>query len=181
MAKSKTSDLTDKQEMFCREYVIDFNGTQAAIRSGYSKKTARQIADENLSKPDIQNFIKELTQKKAERCEITSDMVLRELAKIGFSNLDDFIENDYTLKPLSDIDKSKMGAIQSIQKDINEGDNFRNESVKFKLHDKLSALEKIAKHIGFFEKDNEQKKREIVSNLTEEQIKALNKQIDGKY
>ena len=45
--------LTDKQEMFCREYLIDLNATQAAIRAGYSEKTANRTASENLSKPDI--------------------------------------------------------------------------------------------------------------------------------
>lgn len=52
--------LTDKQEMFCREYLIDLNATQAAIRAGYSGKTANRTASENLSKPDIQSRIAEL-------------------------------------------------------------------------------------------------------------------------
>ncbi|HBS9937649.1 TPA: terminase small subunit [Klebsiella pneumoniae] len=51
--------LTDKQEMFCREYSIDLNATQAAIRAGYSEKTANRTASENLSKPDIQLSIVE--------------------------------------------------------------------------------------------------------------------------
>ena len=45
--------LTDKQEMFCREYLVDLNATQAAIRAGYSDKTARSVGNENLTKPDI--------------------------------------------------------------------------------------------------------------------------------
>jgi len=52
--------LTDKQEMFCREFLINLNATQAAIRAGYSDKTANRTASENLSKPDIQNRITEL-------------------------------------------------------------------------------------------------------------------------
>ena len=55
--------LTDKQKAFCLEYLLDFNGTQAAIRAGYSKKTARQQAQVLLTKLDIQNYIKELTGK----------------------------------------------------------------------------------------------------------------------
>mgnify|MGYP004707086033 CR=1 FL=1 len=58
--------LTDKQEMFCREYLIDLNAKQAATRAGYSDNTARKIGSENLTKPDIQNRIAEL---KAERNE----------------------------------------------------------------------------------------------------------------
>ena len=76
--------LTAKQERFCREYIIDLNATQAAIRAGYSKKTANRIASENLSKLDIQKKIQELRQERAERTEITQDKVLKELAGIGF-------------------------------------------------------------------------------------------------
>lgn len=77
--------LTAKQERFCIEYIIDLNATQAAIRAGYSKKTANRIASENLSKLDIQRKIQELQQERAERTEITQDRVLKELAGIGFA------------------------------------------------------------------------------------------------
>lgn len=52
--------LTPKQENFCHEYLTDSNGTQAAIRAGYSQKTARSIAEENLSKPDLRRVAKKL-------------------------------------------------------------------------------------------------------------------------
>jgi phage terminase small subunit len=55
--------LTEKMKMFCREYVKDFNASEAAIRAGYSKKTARNIGSENLTKPDIQNYIEKLKTK----------------------------------------------------------------------------------------------------------------------
>lgn len=54
--------LNDKQKKFCNEYLIDLNATQAAIRAGYSEKTARSIANENLTKPDIQKYIQELQE-----------------------------------------------------------------------------------------------------------------------
>lgn len=74
--------LTDKQEMFCREYLIDLNATQAAIRAGYSAKTANRTASENLSKPDIQNRIAELKAKRNEDVGIDADYVLRRLVEI---------------------------------------------------------------------------------------------------
>ena len=77
--------LTAKQERFCTEYIIDLNATQAAIRAGYSVKTANRIASENLSKPDIQKKIQKLQQDRATRTEITQDRVLKELAGIGFA------------------------------------------------------------------------------------------------
>jgi phage terminase small subunit len=62
--------LTDKQEMFCREYLIDLNATQAAIRAGYSEKTARASGYENLTKPDIQDRITELKTDRNGRLQI---------------------------------------------------------------------------------------------------------------
>ncbi len=61
--------LTDKQEMFCREYLIDLNATQAAIRAGYSAKTANRTASENMSKPDIQLRIAELKAQRNDLCQ----------------------------------------------------------------------------------------------------------------
>ena len=65
-----------KREQFCKEYIIDLNGTQAAIRSGYSEKTANRIASEMLSKPDIQARIAELMQERSNRVRIDADWVL---------------------------------------------------------------------------------------------------------
>lgn len=68
--------LTAKQEQFCQEYLIDLNATQAAIRAGYSERTSRQIAEQNLSKLDIQVRLKELQQLRSERVQIDQDYVL---------------------------------------------------------------------------------------------------------
>ncbi len=75
------SNLTPKQTRFVQEFLIDLNATQAAIRAGYSKKTARQVASENLSKPDIQRAIEEAQQTRAERTELTQDGVVQGLLK----------------------------------------------------------------------------------------------------
>ena len=73
--------MTPKQTCFVQEYLIDLNATQAAIRAGYSKKTARQVASENLSKPDIQRAIEEAQQVRAERTGLTQDAVVQGLLK----------------------------------------------------------------------------------------------------
>ncbi|WP_213469940.1 terminase small subunit, partial [Paenibacillus dendritiformis] len=83
--------LTAKQKAFVQEYLIDLNATQAAIRAGYSAKTARKIGQENLTKPDIQKAIQEAMDARAKRTEITADRVLQELAKIGFANITDYL------------------------------------------------------------------------------------------
>jgi phage terminase small subunit len=65
------SKLTKKQEAFCREYVIDFNGTQAASRAGYSEKTAKEQGARLLSNVNVLAYIKELTERQSEELEIT--------------------------------------------------------------------------------------------------------------
>tara|TARA_R110002033_G_scaffold160170_2_gene196408 strand:+ start:398 stop:808 length:411 start_codon:yes stop_codon:yes gene_type:complete len=69
--------LTSKQEMFCLEYLIDLNATQAAIRAGYSVKTAKDIACENLAKPNIQSRIAEAMAERAENTKIDAEYVLK--------------------------------------------------------------------------------------------------------
>lgn len=75
-------ELTDKQKRFCDEYLVDLNGTQAAIRAGYSKKTARSIAAENLSKPNIRQYIDERMQEKEKELIADQDEVLKYLTNV---------------------------------------------------------------------------------------------------
>lgn len=79
------SKLTEKQKRFCEEYLIDLNATQSAIRSGYSVKTARQIAQRLLTNVDIQSYIQELREQQSKRTEITADKVLEELGSVAFN------------------------------------------------------------------------------------------------
>lgn len=78
--------LTDKQAAFCREYLIDLNGTQAAIRAGYSEKTAKDIAAENLAKPNIQNRIQRVINTRNERLDVDVDYVLKRLTCFDHDN-----------------------------------------------------------------------------------------------
>lgn len=156
------NELTDKQRRFCEEYLVDLNATQAAIRAGYSESTANRIASENLSKPDIQEYIHKLKKARSERTRITADMVLQELGKVGFSNVKDYLNEDLTMKELPAITRKKAKAIQSIKKTVTEFEGGVKEVIEFRLHDKLKALEMIGRHIGFFEKDNEQNKPPMV-------------------
>lgn len=80
--------MTDKQKKFCDEYLIDLNATQAAIRAGYSEKTANRIASENLSKLDIQEYIQKRQKEGQERAEITRGDIIDQLKSIGFVDLD---------------------------------------------------------------------------------------------
>lgn len=78
----KKHKLTDKQEMFCKEYLVDLNATRAAIRAGYSEKTAKDIACENLAKPYLQERIQELMANRAEKVTVTAENVLKSILDI---------------------------------------------------------------------------------------------------
>ena len=80
--------LTEKQKRFADEYLTDLNATQAAIRAGYSEKTARSIGQRLLTKVDIQKYIQERLKERQERAEITQEMIVNELCKLGFAEVD---------------------------------------------------------------------------------------------
>lgn len=90
--KPTTEELTEKQKRFGDEYLIDLNGTQAAIRAGYSTKAARAIAAENLTKPAVVAYIQAAMDARAERTQITQDQVLRRWHQIAFADANDLIE-----------------------------------------------------------------------------------------
>jgi len=149
--------LTEQQQRFCEEYIIDLNGTQSAIRAGYSKKTANEQASRLLTNVNVQRYIQELKAKRSERSAITADMVIAEIAKVAMLNVEDFYD-DIGLKPLSELDDAAKAAISSYQvKRIKTGkDKFEDVPI-VKTHDKMKALELLGKHLGVFEKDNKQK------------------------
>ena len=128
--------MNEKQKQFCNEYLIDFNGTQAAIRAGYSRNTARSIANENLTKPDIQAYLKELIENRNERVQITQDEVIR-----------DIIEVKNRCMQKSPV--LFMG--QQVQ------DENGNNLWKFDSQGANKALDMLAKHTGLYEVDNKQK------------------------
>ncbi len=158
--------LTAKQQKFCEEYIVDLNGTQAAIRAGYSKRSAQVQAVENLSKPIIQSVISELKKKLSEKTGITAERVLREYEKIGFSNIQDYITSDNQIIDISSIDRDKAAVVESIKTTETTETYGKVTNTKRQVHirliSKLNALDSIGKHIGLFEKDNEQKNKVIM-------------------
>lgn len=154
--------MTDKQKIFAKEYIIDLNATKAARRSGYSDESAKSIGYELLNNDEVSELIQELIQERVVRCEISSDAVLNEFKNVGMSNIQDYLDDSLEMKRLSDIPESKARAIKAIKKTVIESEFGSKTVVEFTLHDKLSGLINIGKHIGFFEKDNAQLKPELV-------------------
>ena len=147
--------LTQKQQRFCDEYLVDLNATQAALRAGYSKKTAYSIGVENLRKPEIQAEIQKRQNRLRNKLEITQEKVLRELAAIAFANGSDFakVVNIGSLPtvemiPTDELPPEKLPAIAGIK--------TTQTGVEVKLHDKVKALELIGKYLSLFDGAAEQ-------------------------
>ncbi|HEY2455211.1 MAG TPA: terminase small subunit [Scandinavium sp.] len=152
--------LTDKQEMFCREYLIDLNATQAAIRAGYSEKTARALGCENLTKPDIQNRISELKAERNEAVSINAEYVLQRLVDIDQMDVLDILTGTGELKPIADWPKTWRTTLSGLEvmEMASEG-NTTALLKKIKWPDKVKNLELLGKHISVqaFKEQIEQK------------------------
>lgn len=142
------SKLTPKQQRFVDEYLIDLNATQAAIRAGYSPKTANRIAAENLSKPVIQAAIQQRQKKNETKLEISQERIIRELASIAFANGADFAEvielgglQTVEFKATKDLPAEKRAAIASIKSG--------SSGMEVKTYDKLKAMELLGKYLGY--------------------------------
>nr|DAU45044.1 MAG TPA: Terminase small subunit [Caudoviricetes sp.] len=138
--------MTDKQERFCEEYMIDLNATQAAIRAGYSPKTANEQGSQLLAKLSIQNRIAQLQAEQSRRTGVSADRVVRELAKIAFVNAADLIDPK-TASLKSDVSHDDLAAVQSVKVKTFGEDGLEQE---VKLADKLRALDLLGKHLGMF-------------------------------
>ena len=141
--------LTAKQQRFVDEYLIDLNATQAAIRAGYSEKTAFSIGTENLRKPLIQKAIQQRKQAREQRTEITQDRVIQELAAIGFARAADYAKivpgGGVDFVSTDELTESQKAAVVSIKETQN--------GTEIRLADKLKALELIGKHLGMFDRN----------------------------
>ena len=145
--------LTDKQKRFVEEYLVDLNATQAAVRAGYSEKTAGQIGEQNLKKLEVQAALQEAMADRSARTEITQDMVLRELAAIGFSNAVDYVQIDQN----GMVKLTPTGSLTQEQQRVIAGIKDGKYGVELKLYDKLSALELLGRHLGLFDGKGAQK------------------------
>ena len=138
--------LNEKQKRFVSEYIIDLNAKQAAIRAGYSPKTAEVQASRLLSLVKVQDEIAKAMEDREKRTGITQDRVLAELSAIAFAKATDYVEIDddgaVKIKATASLTDEQKKAIAGIK----EGAN----GVEVKLVDKTKALEMLSRHLGLF-------------------------------
>jgi len=181
--------LSVKQKAFVDEYLIDLNATQAAIRAGYSVKTADRIGPELLGKTCVAEQIQKRMRDREKRTEITQDRVLKELADIAFDDIKNYLDfrpeksvvdhDPITGKPIYDyrviVDIKDSKEINT--KNISEISIGRDGQFKFKLYCKDTALVQVGKHLGMFTDKTEISGSLLVNNplqgLTTEDLKKL--------
>ena len=138
--------LTQKQLKFIREYLVDLNATQAAIRAGYSVNSAGTTGAEYLEKPEIRARVNEEMEKRAQRTEITADRVLQELARIAFNDISELTtwsESRTRLMDSSTLTKDQTASVAEVYS------NAAGET-RIKMYDKIRALETLGKHLKLF-------------------------------
>lgn len=146
--------LTAKQRQFVAEYLIDLNATQAAIRAGYSAKTAEKIGSENLRKPEIAVSLSEAMRARGARTEVTADRVLAEFAKLAFLDPRRFYDANGGLIPVPLLPADVAAALSSMEVTVErsqgeDGPTYADVK-KIKFADKKGALDSCARHLGMF-------------------------------
>lgn len=149
--------LTPKQRRFVEEYLVDLNATAAALRAGYSAKTAAQVGYQLLQKPAVQEAIQTATEDRAKRTGVTQDRVVAELAKVAFANGADYAQvvtfresedgrpagQAVTLAATGDLTDDQRAAISCIEE--------TKFGIKVSTYDKVRALELLGRHLGMFD------------------------------
>lgn len=150
------SVLTPKQMRFVAEYLIDNNGTQAAIRAGYSEKTAVNQGSRLLTNPHVKRAVWKGNHRLMLNAEVTAAAVRAEMKKIGFANIDSFLDRTAgeAYVDFSDCSAEEMAAVSEITTEYyteGNGDDAKTvKRVKFKMHNKEAALTNLARMEGAF-------------------------------
>lgn len=155
-------NLTARQKLFVAEYLIDHNAKAAAIRAGYSAKTATQGAGQLMQKPIVRAAIDRAVKKLTKKIDVTVEQVVAELAKIGFANMADYMRVGPSGDPVLDFSKLNRDQSAALSEVTVEdfvdgrGEDARDvRRVKFKLADKRAALVDLGKHLKMFVEKHE--------------------------
>lgn len=190
---SKKRGLTQKQDRFCHEYIVDLNATQAVIRAKYSKKTAAVIGHENLRKPDIQQKISQLQAELREKAKDDPDIADAEEVLQGFTKetrfrLGNLCKDDGSFKLPHELDPITQNVVSGVDIEqrmavLQSGEIKATVlKLKYKIPEKFKSREAIGKHYGIFEKDNKQKRitlEELLAALPEQYARSVRDKLAG--
>lgn len=181
MAKLKTYDGSKSlksilQEAFVTNLLTKLNQTDAYRKAGYKSKTPDRQANQLMRNSKVLARLNFQREKLAKKAGVTAEMVVAELAKIGFADVRDFLDEDNAVKDLTSLPRELTAAVESVQTDIrHDGGKSEGytEKVKFKLHSKIAALDKLCLHLGLYERDNEQRSPKTLIIFQDAQGKPL--------
>jgi phage terminase small subunit len=160
MARSK---LTDKQSRFVAEYLVDSNATKAAIRAGYSPRTAEWIGPQLLGKSHVIEAIRLKQSEIAGRLEITAERVLKERARLAFFDPRKLFNPDGSPKAIHELDDDTAAVIAGLDVvSVGNAEVGVGQILKYKIVSKDGALAALEKHLGLYEKDNEQASKRVL-------------------
>ena len=143
--------LTEKQQRFVDEYLVDLNATQAAIRAGYSAKTALQQGPRLLGNVGVQSAVQEAMAKRQARTNITQDRVLQELARLAFFDPRKMFHGDGSPKAIHELDDDTAAAVSGLDVvNIGNSEVGIGQVLKYKVADKGAALANAMRHLGMF-------------------------------
>lgn len=173
--------LTPKQKRFVAEYLIDLNATAAARRAGYSAKTADRIGPELLGKTCVSEAIQQAIQEREKRTEITQDMVLRETAKLAFFDIRKMFDNNGKPLDISRLDDDTAAALVGLDvQDIADPDgDYVGYVKKYKMADKVKALELLGKHFGTWEPKDDGPKDETEEDGLSRSLRELGEGLES--
>jgi phage terminase small subunit len=183
----KNNGLTEKQEKACQSFIQNGGNESDALRSAYNvsgmkNATINRNAHELFKNSKMVTRIKELQEKASKRNDITIDKILQHLKSYINFNPQEVLDENGALKNIHDLPKEVAMCISELNIDvININKNVTQIKTKIKVYNKLDAIEKVAKHLGFYKEDNEQKKYNIPAIIlqSEKGKSEVNKLING--
>lgn len=172
--------LSPKEAQFVHEYVVDFNATQAAIRAGYSQKTARQIGYETLRKPHVRAAVDAAKRDLLERADVDADMMLKLLVRDVHADINDLFDDRDVMRPMKDWPPEfRKGLIAGLEtEELFDGTGEARVMIgytkKIRFADRTAIKIALGKHtsVGAF-------KDRVEVDASSKLIEALGKQIDG--
>jgi phage terminase small subunit len=170
-ATAQMFNLADK-------YLECFNGLESALFAGYAKAGARNAAGRVLNHPEIIQYLKKQRRKIADKLEVSAERVLEEIAASAFANMQDYLlPTDgmfrFKLKPIKDLTRLQASAIQSLKP--------TDYGIEIKLNDKLSALDKLCRHLGLFKDPEFTINAESLAKLAPEMLEQIAEQLEAHF
>lgn len=160
--------MLEQHQRFADKYFETLNGAESARYAGFAEGTARAEACRLLDRDDVKDYLIKLRVILAEKTGISQQKVLQEIAKLAFSDIRNYYTGDDVLKPITDLDDNEAAALASVKmyQEYSQGEPI-GINKEIKLYNKLDGLEKLARHLGLYEKDNSQSRIDLTgANIT---------------